>query len=113
MHAVVGIWRRAGGQDEARMRVLRERIVPSVRRNPGFVAGYWTHDHATGKDHTFVVFETREDAETFKAVVERNSRDQAEHGMRKELLAIAEVTAEARATLGRGMVEETGGDPPI
>jgi len=69
MHAVVDVWRRKQKQDEEQMRMLRERIVPSVRRNPGFVAGYWTRDHATGKDHTFIVFEGREGAEAFKVVV--------------------------------------------
>lgn len=82
MYAVVGVWQRAGGQDEVQMRLLRERIVPSVRNNPGFVAGYWTRDHVTGKDHTFIVFDSKETAEAFEIVVEQNSRSQAEHGVK-------------------------------
>ncbi len=95
MHAVVGVWARDAGQSEEQLRELRERIVPNIRRSPGFVAGYWMHDPATGKDHTLIVFETEDAARTCKAGVEQNSQRQAAVGVHRDVLTIVEVVAEA------------------
>ena len=97
MYAVVGIWRRDESQFAEQLRVLRERIVPNVRQSAGFVSGYWTRDPGSGTDYTVIVFDAEEAALAFKAVVEGNSRNQAEHGIKLESLAVAEVLAEAQA----------------
>ncbi len=93
MYAVIGVWRSASHHLEEQLRVLRERIVPGVSRSPGFVAGYWTHDRSSGKDHTTIVFEGEEAALAFKSAVGGNSRNQAAHGMEIELLVVVEVLA--------------------
>ncbi len=95
MYAVVGIWQRDERASEAQLQVLREQIVPNVSRSPGFVAGYWTHDHSTGKDHTMIVLDSEAAALAFKAVVEGNSRNQAALGVTMELLSVVEVVAAA------------------
>ena len=95
MHAVVGVWTSEAGQSEEQLRMLRERIVPNVRRSVGFVAGYWMRDPATGADHTMVVFDSEEAAREFRDSVKRNTRVQAQAGIRPALLAVVEVLAEA------------------
>ncbi len=95
MHAVVGIWTRDTGQSAEQLRELEERIVPSIRQSPGFVAGYWTHDPDTGKDHTLLVFESEEAARQCKAGVEQNSQRQGQVGIHRDLLTGVEVVAEA------------------
>ncbi len=95
LHAVVGIWTRNTGQSEEQLQELRERIVPNVRQSPGFVAGYWTHDSITGKDHTLLVFESEEAAQQCKIGVEQNSQRQGEVGIHRDLLTVVEVVAEA------------------
>ncbi len=93
MYAVVGIWQRDEQQSEAQLQFLRERIVPNVGRSPGFVAGYWTHDHSTGKDHTMIVLDSEAAALAFKDGVEGNSRNQTAYGVTMELLTVVEVLA--------------------
>ncbi len=93
MYAVVGAGSRDAGQSEEQLRELRERIVPNIRRSPGFAAGYWMQDPATGKDHTLLVFESEEAARGCKGTVEQNSRRQAEVGVHRELLTVVEVVA--------------------
>ena len=98
MYAVVGIWRRDESQSEEQLRVLREQIVPNVRQSPDFVSGYWTHDRSGGRDYTKIVFESEEAALGLKALIEGNSRNQTEHGITLESLAVAEVLAEAQTS---------------
>ncbi len=93
MYAVVGIWQRDEQQSDAQLQVLREQIVPNVGRSPGFVAGYWTYDHSTGKDHTMIVLDSEEAALAFKAGVEGKSQNQAALGLTVELLTVVEVLA--------------------
>lgn len=57
------------------------------------MAGYWTHDHSTGKDHTMIVLDSEAAALAFKAGVEANSQNQAAHGVTMELLSLVEVIA--------------------
>lgn len=101
MYAVVGIWQREEQQSEAQLQFLRERIVPNVRQSPGFVAGYWTHDHNTGKDHTLIVLDSEAAALAFKAGVEANSQNQAAHGVALELLTVVEVVAALPSQVGQ------------
>ena len=42
MHAALVRASVPGGTTEARLKILREQVVPMVSSAPGFVAGYWT-----------------------------------------------------------------------
>ena len=95
MHAVVGTWTRDAAQSEEQLRELRERIVPDVRQSPGFVTVYWMRDQVTGMDHTLLVYESEEAAQSCKIGVEQNSQGQGEVGIRRELLTVVEIVAEA------------------
>src|SRR5262245_17525242 len=76
-------------QDEQR-RLLHEKVVPLVSRQPGFVSGYWMHDPETGKSHTAVMFADRESAEDFKSFVEREVRRTALAGLTSDTLSAVE-----------------------
>src|SRR5437016_994038 len=95
MYAVVGIWT----MDEARrgdqLAILTERIVPGVKASPGFVAGYWMADPASGKSHSTVVFVNEECARAFKATVEQGAQDAARSGVTNDTLIVASVAASA------------------
>ena len=95
MYAVVSIWSRDKARTEEQMQTLQERIVPNVRQSRGFVAGYWTNDHATGKDHVMIVLDTEENARAFKANVEQQRDTQLASGVTMELMTVTEVLASA------------------
>jgi hypothetical protein len=60
MHAVLLTVRTEGDLDEA-TKSLQEQVVPVVRAQPGFVAGYW-FEARDGKNHSVVLFQTEEQA---------------------------------------------------
>jgi hypothetical protein len=60
MHAVFLTVRIEGDLDEA-VKGLQEQVVPMVRSQPGFVAGYW-FEAREGKGHSVVLFQTEEQA---------------------------------------------------
>jgi hypothetical protein len=60
MHAVFVTVRIEGDLDEA-VKSLQEQVVPMVRSQPGFVAGYW-FEARDGKGYSVVLFQTEEQA---------------------------------------------------
>ena len=60
MHAAFVTVRIEGDLDEA-VKALQEQVVPMVRSQPGFVAGYW-FEARDGKGHAVVLFQTEEQA---------------------------------------------------
>jgi hypothetical protein len=60
MHAVFVTARIEGDLDEA-VKSLQEQVVPMVRSQPGFVAGYW-FEARDGKGYAVVLFQTEEQA---------------------------------------------------
>lgn len=95
MHAVVGIWTMDEARRDEQNRLLHEEIVPLVKSQPGFVSGYWMHDPETGKNHTAVIFDSRESADGFKALVESGTRRAAQAGVTSDILTTVEIVAEA------------------
>jgi hypothetical protein len=93
-YAVVGTWTLAEGRWEEQVRGLREQIVPLVRQSPGFVAGYWLGDRATGRTSSTVILEDEEAARHFQAFVAGNPANREQAGVTLESLTIVEVTAE-------------------
>lgn len=95
MYAVVSVWQMEKGKADEQEQVLHQRIVPSASRAPGFVAGYWTIDDATGNAHGMIVLETEEAARRFKESVESNRPNQEKVGVRRQELVITRVLAHA------------------
>lgn len=61
MHAVVvSVSIESGHEDEATA-VLRNRVVPGVRQQPGVVAGYWLQP-SPGQGYSTVVFDSEDHA---------------------------------------------------
>jgi hypothetical protein len=71
-------------------------IVPGVRQNPGFVAGYWSRETSSKTNHTFILFETEDDARAFANAVRQNQPRQQELGVQRNQLTVVEVIAEAQ-----------------
>jgi len=97
MHAVVGVWSMEEGRFDEQRRELQEHIVPNVTRSPGFIAGYWALDPATGKTHTMIVLRDENAASQFKTNVMANASRQAEFGLAPDVLTVVEVIAEAHS----------------
>ncbi|MDQ1598812.1 MAG: hypothetical protein QOD68_286 [Actinomycetota bacterium] len=95
MFAVAGTW-----DMDAAMRQQQEsllpRLVEGVKQNPGFVRGFWADD----VDHpersvTFIVFETLDQACSFREAVTANAPAQSDAGVERAEMRILEVHADA------------------
>jgi hypothetical protein len=93
--AVSGIWKMDNSMREKQAAVLPQ-LVAGVRRNPGFVRGFWADDlDEPDVSVTFVVFETLEQARGFREAVMANAPAQAEVGIERAGLRIVEIQADA------------------
>ncbi len=95
MFAVVGTWRLDAGSRQQQMVVLPG-LVEGVKRNPGFVRGFWANDvDETDLGVTFIVFEEQEQARAFRQAVLANAPAQVEAGVERGSLRIVEIQADA------------------
>ena len=71
-------------------------LVAGVRQNPGFVRGFWADDlDDPDVSVTFVVFETLDQAQSFREAVIANAPAQVEVGIERAGLRIVEIQADA------------------
>ena len=95
MFAVAGRWRFDASASAEQGEALPG-IVAGVRQLPGFVRGFWSRDVADPSvGLTYVVFETRAEAEEFRRAVEQNSGGQRASGVTRGQLTLLEIQAEA------------------
>jgi hypothetical protein len=73
------------------LQFLRERIVPAVSQEPGFIAGYWINDGE--RSYNTLVFDSREAAEIRAADVRGNAANQLAAGLVAEQITVGEVWA--------------------
>jgi hypothetical protein len=74
---------------------LRERIVPSVSRSPGFVRGTWSREVAGDRSTSFIVFDDESSAREFMTAVRANAPRQRAAGVANDELLLVELVAEA------------------
>lgn len=91
MHAVIGRWTTDPSRAADLDRRLQDVILPLVAARPGFIAGYWTRDPETGRDHTTVLWDHEEHARDFKAVLDGQRRRAAELGVINDFLIVTHV----------------------
>lgn len=96
MHAVIVTFSLDPSRTEQQQINLHERIIPVVRQTPGFLAGYWTRDHATNAAHNVILFESEEAAHDFRKAVEQNAEMQAAVGVSFQGALITEVVGHAQ-----------------
>lgn len=96
MHAVIVTFSLDPTRTEQQQINLHERIIPTVRQTPGFLAGYWTRDHATNMAHNVILFESEETAHDFSKAVEQNAEMQAAAGVSFQGALITEVVGHAQ-----------------
>jgi quinol monooxygenase YgiN len=94
MFAVSGMWKM-----DPSMRAQQEQMLPQlvegVKKNPGFVRGFWANDlDEPDQSVTFIVFETLDQARGFRDAVLANAPAQADSGVERGGLRIVEVRAE-------------------
>lgn len=95
MFAVIGRWSLDAEQANQQRQVLVERIVPGVKQADGFISGYWSEPSELGEAHTFIVFQRREQAESFAERVRQNAPNRESRGVRDDELIVAELMAHA------------------
>jgi len=94
MYAVVAIFT-AAKPDARGAEFLQNGIVARVSQEPGYVAGYWTHDGE--RAYNMLIFDSLEAAEHRADDVRGNSANQAAVGLTPEKITVAEVIAHATA----------------
>jgi quinol monooxygenase YgiN len=95
MFAVAGQWTLDGSRSDQQREAL-DGIVAGVRQLPGFVRGFWSRDATDPTVHlTYVVFERRDQAESFRQAVAANAPAQAASGVSRGELRLVEVEADA------------------
>jgi hypothetical protein len=71
-------------------------LVDGVKRNPGFVRGFWADDlDEPERSATFIVFTTLDQARAFRDAVLANAPMQGRVGVARSELRILEVRADA------------------
>ena len=90
MHAALVRVSIPGGANDARLKNLREQVVPMVSSSPGFVAGYWL-DVVDDKGFAFVLYD---DEASAKAAAPPPGTDMGE-GVTIDSVEIREVLAKA------------------
>ena len=90
MHAALVRVSIPGGATDARLKNLREQVVPMVSSAPGFVAGYWL-DVVDDKGFAFVLYD---DEASAKAAAPPPGTDMGE-GVTIDSVEIREVLAKA------------------
>lgn len=88
MHAVVANVSIEPGAQDATRRQLNDEVVPMVRSNPGFVAGYWVQLEGN-RGTSVVVFDTEEHARAAAPPVDNPPVE----GVKFESVEIGEVAA--------------------
>ena len=95
MFAVSGTWKMDNSMRERQAAVLPQ-LVAGVKQNPGFVRGFWADDlEQPDLSVTFVVFETLDQARSFREAVIANAPAQVEVGVERARLRIVEIQADA------------------
>ena len=95
MFAVAGRWDLEPGLADDQAAALPD-IVCGVQSAPGFVHGFWSRDVGGSTTNlTYIVFETRAQAERFRASVLANAPAQHASGVGLEDLLVVEVIAHA------------------
>ena len=94
MFAVAGTWTMDANMRERQAELLPG-LVAGVRQNEGFVRGFWTEDvDDPGVSVTFIVFETLEQARSFREAVLANAPAQTDAGVDRGALRVVKVTAD-------------------
>ena len=95
MFAVAGTWAMDTGMLERQAEML-PKLAAGVTQNEGFVRGFWSQDiDDPAVNVTYILFETLEQARSFRDAVFANAPAQAETGVHRSGLRIVEVKAEA------------------
>jgi hypothetical protein len=97
MHALIATFQMDPTQLDANAAELRERIIPLVKHQPGFRAGYWTHDPSSAKYVSFIAFDTEEQARGLLAYMESDRPRERAASVQLESAAIVVVAGTAAA----------------
>lgn len=93
--AVLATFRVDLGREDQQRRLIDDVILPSVRKAPGFVTGYWTLDRDAGEGVVLVTLESAVDAAGLADAVRANAPNQARAGVDLTSIRIVEVVASA------------------
>jgi heme-degrading monooxygenase HmoA len=91
MHGLMGIWRMDPTRRAEQLAGLEAMVIPQVRRQPGFIAGYWTHDDSTHTSYSLVLFDTEEQARACRRLPEEAAERSRAVGIEAQLLTVVSV----------------------
>jgi hypothetical protein len=93
--AVLATFRVDLSREDEQRKMIDEVILPSVRKAPGFVTGYWTLDRDAGEGVVLVTLESAVDAAGLADAIRANAPNQARVGVDLASIRIVEVVASA------------------
>jgi hypothetical protein len=103
MHAVAAIFSMDPSRKAQLIEELDPTIITMVRELPGYVAGFWSWDHATNVSYAFMIFEHEEQARVLESTVRGMAEKNAVPGTRIERVATAEIVGAASGNAARKM----------
>lgn len=101
MHAVTAIFSMDPSRKAQLIEELDPTIIKMVREMPGYVAGFWSWDHATNVAYSFTIFEHEEQARALESTVRGMAENNAVPGTRLERIATAEIVGAASGNAAR------------
>ncbi len=96
-HACVVIYRHPRETWSQQEVFLHERIVPMVKSQPGFLAGYWSYEKNESKTVGYIVFANEADAKKLQAFLHEEAKRPNPFGVEQVSVDVVQVLAEARA----------------
>ena len=97
MHALLATFQMDPARLAENTDELRERIIPMVKHQPGFVSGHWSYDRARSRYHSFIAFAREEDARGLHAFLATQVANQRDGGVVFESASVVEVLGHAVA----------------
>jgi hypothetical protein len=65
MYTTIFVHKHPGERFDEQVTELKERIVPLVKSQPGFLSGTWSFDTLAGRSYSHLVWESEESAQRF------------------------------------------------
>lgn len=106
MYGVVAEFTMDRAWDEEHRRALEEDVIPTTRKVPGFVSGYWMGDPTSTKSYVLTLWDTEEQARAFLRVVEERRPQGEQAGVGYDSFTVLKMIGEAHSRVsndsGRG-----------
>ena len=96
MHAIVGMFSMDRAKRDAQKVGLQEFVIPTVKKLPGFVRGYWSYDQGESRSFSYIIFQTEAQAKALVELLKSDASRRNDAGVQLQSLTIVEIWGEAQ-----------------